>query len=276
MAIAPYITHGATSFAWPDKRWREAHDDLTEVTQTFQRTTKDALNIGDAFPGEDNHLIINRDVEQETDDCYVIRATGIGTAGGLLELPGTEAENDEGWDEATRDYITTNKNHVRVGARLSGATGMRCVSVSRRRHSRSRFHWILSASYRGMLSGPKEPKIRWTSAGREISKESLTNLLPGGWNEPRRSQVLWPRPGCTISYVSLSVPNVPVPQQTGGRPHPQAPFVFTPQTSGPASDFTWQWPNGWVLMSIETDILPGTTIAFVVESWAYNEKIVIG
>ena len=271
------ISTGSVSVDYPDKRWRESHDDLTEVTQTFQRTGKATIQIGDLFPGESDYVVINREIEDEPDGVSVIRATGIGAAGGLVELPGTEVENEEGWDEVTREYITTNKEFVKRGSSLLGYAAMRCTTVNRRRHPRSSYHWILSATYRGMIKRNKEPKVRWTSSGREISKDSLTNLLPGGWNDPQRSQVLWPRQGITVSYVSDKVPNVAVPFQNGAnRPHPQAPFVFSPSIAGPASEFTFHWPNGWVLLGMDTDILPGTTIAFVVENWVWNDRIVLG
>jgi hypothetical protein len=277
MPVAAIIEFGDVSVDYPDRKWSERHNDLTEVSQTFQRATRDALEKGDAFPGLADFYIRDLEIDEETEDCFVFRARGIGTSGGVLELPMDQQENDEGWDEATRTFITTNPNQVRVGQSMTGYPSMKCVSVKRQRHPRTDTHWNLTASYRGLLSGVKEPKIRWTSSGREISKESLINGFPGGWNDPRRSQVLWPRQGCTISYVSLSVPNVPIPQQTGEtRPHPQAPFVYTPNVNGPVTDFVWQWPNGWVLLGMETDIIPGTTLAFVTENWVYNDRVVFG
>jgi hypothetical protein len=56
-------------------------------------------------------------------------------------------------------------------------------------------------------------------------------------------------------------------------PHIQAPFVFVPNIAGPAADFTWHWPNGWVLAGIDTDIIAGTTVAKVTENWVYNVKV---
>ena len=277
MSVTAVITTGSVDVDYPDRRIRRNKDDLDDISQTFQRSTAAALVPGAAFPSASGYYITEATETIEVPGCYVYEVRGVGTSGGVLELPADQQESDEGFDEATRTFITTNSNQVRVGQAMTGYPSMKCVSVKRQRHPRTDTHWILTASYRGLLNGVKEPKIRWTSSGREISKEALINGFPGGWSDPRRSQVLWPRQGCTISYVSLSVPNVPVPSQNGERqPHPQAPFVYTPNVAGPASEFVWQWPNGWVLLGLETDIIPGTTIAYVTENWVYNDRVVIG
>jgi hypothetical protein len=276
MSVTAVITTGTVDIDYPDRRIRRQQDDLDEISQTFQRSTGGLLQPGAAFPGASGYFITESTETLEVPGHFVYDVRGVGTAGGVLELPGDEQENDEGFDDASKTFITTNRNQVLIGQAMPGANGMRCVSVRRQKHPRTDTHWILTASYRGVLRGVKEPKVRWTSSGREISKEALINNFPSGWNDPRRSQILWPRQGCTISYVSLSVPNVAVPQQTGGSPHPQAPFVYTPNVSGPASEFVWQWPNGWVLLGMDVDILPSTTIAYVTENWVFNDRAVIG
>lgn len=274
MALVPHISYGNVNFDYPDKRIRRRWDDLDEISQTFQRASITDLVIGGPFPGAPGFFIRELDVEEETPNCFVHRARGFGAVP-FREISRTETPNEDGWDEASVRYLSANKFAVSLGAGLLGATGMRCVSVNRERHPQSTAHWYLTASYRGQLD-KKHPKVRWTSNGREISKDKLRNYLTGGWNDPRKSEILWGRQGCTISYVSLSVPTKQVPWQSGGAPHGQVPAVFAPPISGDPSDFTWHWPHGWTLAGMDCDIIAGTTVCFVTESWIYNNKVTFG
>lgn len=274
MSVTAVITTGNVSLDYPDRRIRRRWDDLDEVTQTFQRATGGLFQPGTAFPGLSNMIIREvTETEEVPGSCFVydLRAIGI-TGSGVRVLANDEQRNEDGFDEASMRWLAPAATNVgALGSVKPGTTSMYCVSRQKSLHPQSPTWAYITATYRGLLT-PKPVKITWTSTGREISRDALKNLLDGGWNDFYKSEILWPRPAMTISYVSLSVPRGSVPQQSGSAPHIQAPFVFVPNISGPEEDFIWHWPNGWVLMSLDTDIIAGTTVARVTENWVYNVK----
>jgi hypothetical protein len=268
------IYTGSINVDYPDRSIRRRRDDLDEINQTFQRGVPGLMRPGTGFPGASGFTIVESTETLETPDCYVYDVRGVG-AFGDREISRTETPNEEGWDEASVRYLTSNKFFVQLGSAMAGFTGMRCVSVSREQHPQSSSHWYVTGNYRGQFS-QKHNKVRWTSNGREMSKDKLINTLTGGWNDPRKSEILWGRQGCTISYVSLFVPTKQVPFQSGGAPHSQVPTVFSPSLSGDPSDLTWHWPNGWTLAGMDCDIIAGTTVCFVTESWVFNNRVTFG
>lgn len=271
--------YGSTSFALPDRRVRSRRDDLNEVTQTFQRSSATAFAIGDAFPGMTGYVVeeitrVDECVETGA-ECYLYELRGVGIGPTARKLSYSESVNEEGWDTVNVRWLTSNKQLVQLGDALSGALAMRAVGVEREEHPSTSAFWYVSASYRGMIQ-PKNPKIRWTQNGRELSKDQLIVALPGGWTDPRKAEILWPRAGCTISYVTLDLPATGVPQQTGDAPHPQAPFVVAPSIFGDPAEFLWHWPNGWTLQGVEADVIPGSSIAFITENWIFNHEVTLG
>ena len=168
-------------------------------------------------------------------------------------------------------FLSSNKNYAVRGSILPGNGAMVCTSVRRRQHPVNGAFWYNDCSFRGQLN-QNAVKVRWGNSGREMSKDGVAVLFTGGWSDPRKSNILWGRSSCTLSYVSLALPQKQVPSQTGGRPHPQAPFVFAPALTLPTEEITWNWPNGWTLADLNVDVLPGTSICFVVETWVYNAE----
>ena len=272
MPVDALIEYGVRSVDLPDRRIRRSLNDLSEVSGVFQRATGGALVPGGAFPNEAGFIIQSSVETKEADDCFVYDVTGMGVLGGVRTFDRVETENEEGFDDASLTFLSDNKFYAVRGAILPGNGAMVCTSVRRRQHPVNGAFWYNDCSFRGQLN-QNEVKVRWGNAGREMSKEGIAVNLPGGWGDPRKSNILWGRSSCTLSYVSLSVPRDQVPSQTGGRPHPQAPFVFDPALTLPAEEVTWNWPNGWTLADLNVDILPGTSICFVVETWVYNAQI---
>lgn len=279
MPISPIVYHGDVSVDLPDVRIRRLWDDLDEYSGQFQRATEDAFAVGDAWPGLSGVTIRELTVTVEVpDEVYLFDLRGVGTGPGARRLDYQEQAVEEGFDTASVVFLTNTKNYLRLGQVMGSVTGltgpaMFCVGVTARRHPQSSSHWYVTGEFKGLL-GEKPEKVRWNSAGRELSKDNLVAGVTGGWDTPRPSEILWGRQSMSISYISTSVPTgTIVPEQTGGAPHPLAPNVFDPVLSGPAADFTWHWPNGWTRSGIDCEVIAGTTMCFVSEQWVYNPKV---
>ena len=272
MSVDALIEYGVRSVDLPDRRIRRTLNDLSEVSGVFQRGTTAALLPGGAFPGESGFVIQSAVETKEADDCFVYDVTAMGVLGGVRTFDVVESENEEGFDEAAMTFLSSNKFYMQRGAMMPGNGSMVCTSVRRRQHPASESFWFNDCSFKGQFN-KHEVKVRWGNAGREIQKDGLVVNFSGGWGDPRKSNILWGRSSCTLSYVSLNVPRDQVPSQTGGAPHAQAPFVFDPSISLPAEELTWNWPNGWTLADLQVDLIPGSSICFVVESWIYNAQV---
>lgn len=259
---------------FPDKRIRRRWDDLNEITQSFQRDKGGLFQPGQTFPGTTGYIIRESTEEEETTGCFVYDLRGVGVGPQARILSQEESVNEEGFDEGSVRWLAQSNSTVGLlGSVMPGYTSMYAVTRQKSLHPQSPSFAFFTVTYQGLIAVGKEPKLRWTSSGREISKEALQVALVGGWDNFNKSEIMWPRPSLSLSYVSLSVPRESVPIQSSGTPHHQAPFVYVPSISGPASDFTWHWPNGWVLAGIDTNIIAGTTVAHVVENWVYNVKV---
>ena len=270
-APSALITHGVTDMEFPDRRIRRVANDLQEIQGTFQRDEGGLFLPGSSYPGVSGYVVQSSVETRETAACFVYDVTGVGVLGGVAEFDRVEVENEEGFDEGSMTFLSNEKYHLKKGESLPGMAAMICTSVRRRQHPVHGDFWYNDGSYKGQLLD-SEVKVRWGNAGREMTKDGIAVNLPGGWGDPRKSNILWGRSSCVLSYVSQSVPRTVVPSQSGGAPHSQAPFVFDPVLSLPNEDLTWNWPNGWTLADLNVDILPGTSICFVVESWVYNAQ----
>ena len=275
MAVLPLIEYGVRDLDLPDRRIRRVANDLQEIQGTFQRDEGGLFLPGSAYPGVSGYLVQSSVETRETADCFVYDVTGVGVLGGVASFDRVEVENEEGFDEASLTFLSSNKFYAVRGSILPGNGAMVCTSVRRRQHPVNGAFWHNDCTFKGQLN-QNEVKVRWGNAGREMSKDGIAVNFPGGWGDPRKSNIRWGRSSCTLSYVSLSVPRDQVPSQSGGRPHSQAPFVFAPALSLPTGELTWNWPNGWTLADLNVDILPGTSICFVVESWVYNAQATFG
>jgi hypothetical protein len=269
MSVTAVITTGTTELEYPDRRIRRTLNDLNEVSHTFQRSTSGALLPGAAMPGMSGYILQSVVETKETDDCYVYDCTAMGVLNGVITFDRVETENEEGFDEASLTYLSSTKMYAKRGQALPGNGAMICTNVQRRQHPVSPSYWFNDCTFRGQLN-QNQVKVRWGNAGREISKDGLIVNFTGGWADPRKSNILWGRSSCTLSYVSLALPQKGVPTQSGSAPHYQAPFVFNPSLTLPTEEITWNWPNGWTLADLNVDIIPGTSICFVTEGWVYN------
>ena len=95
--------------------------------------------------------------------------------------------------------------------------------------------------------------------------ENIAVRLPGGWNDPRSGDILWPRPEVRASYVQIGnpgmadIPSAQIP--------PINPGVFDPPLTG---DLKWHWPNGWVIAARDAENLSGTNVWFIQETYMFN------
>jgi hypothetical protein len=270
----PIISHGSVAVDYPDRRIRSRRDDLNEVTQTFQRATTNAFDVGQTFPGLTDYVISEINRTDEVPGNHVYELKGIGGLGiiGLKEVQRQEQVAEEGFDSVVIRYISTTPRPITLGQFADGVAACACVEVQSEQHPGSPNFWNVTATYRGII-GPKEVKIRWANAAREISKDQLSVPGPGGWETPQKSEILWGRQEATLSFVTDTLPETFIPRQSAGTPHPSFPEVqFVPFTT---SEPTFHWPNGWTRTGVNCDVISGTTVAFVTEQWLFNPRVTL-
>ncbi len=179
----------------------------------------------------------------------------------------------DGWDTLKITYYKLSETMIRIedvmaafpignklGARrfwLTGFDGPTCVADGLFR---------LTASYKGLA----DDKPIVTSYGATANQQSGENILVGGNIEPK---VTVYENGVTASarYVLENYALAPTDEVGTAKAPADAPAIGASNWAF-LTESTYNYPNGWVLMGCTTDPLPGTTVAFVTDSYQWIQE----
>ena len=180
----------------------------------------------------------------------------------------------EGFDTASETWLTTNQNQILPGNRLQGYTHMVCESSQPEELEVTGWYRI-QASYRGIAR--TKPVKRTISANVDVSVvDNLVLIAPGGDSgTAHKWAISWPKVTVTFSYVSTTADLKPMPQQ-GGTPAGTLPTI-QPALTGllPSDSITYNWPNGWRLVSMPIDVIAGTNVSLVQEVWEWQQRVTV-
>lgn len=128
---------------------------------------------------------------------------------------------------------------------------------------------LFELSYKGW-AGNKPVKLDWSTAADAQSAENIGVTTGGSTTYYARVQTLESAPAFTASYLVNPVSSATVPSLNVGRPATRAGAPAVPASVWDyLTRFTYHWPNGWVLMDLAVDILPGTSAGLARESYRY-------
>jgi hypothetical protein len=246
---------------------RRRFDGLDELSGTYFTDTPTLIAPGNALPAPYGSFQA-RDIEVrfEPENTAELSVTGIGIYGlkPNRKLNSSWTQNQEGFDDGSETWLVLGRNSFLLGSISSEQGGMYVSDVTFERLDPSFDYFRANVKYRGILRN-KDQKINLSTAAREMGIENIAVLLPGGWNDPRSGDILWPRPEVRASYVQIGNPGMAdIPS---ARIPPINPGVFNPILTG---DLKWHWPNGWVISAREAENLVGTNVWFVQETYMFN------
>lgn len=204
---------------------------------------------------------------------YVI--TDALTAGGQPVFSTEEATiNEEGFDVLRQTYHYLAKKctpeicaiFFPTGSPLAGrkwwVTGARPVNIGVG-------IWRIEVDYKGW-AGPKPMKVVVNSAAEQQSAEAVA--APdgaGGGAVYAKVQTHQSVPEITVSYIVENVSMASKTSQVGTAQTPPVARQPPPNVWTTLPVFVYHWPNGWVLTHSAENVLPGTTVAVVTDTYKY-------
>lgn len=188
--------------------------------------------------------------------------------------------NYAGWDTIKASYIMT------AAARPSAEAASAFFSAGRQLDIGRHFYLVsfngpvclaegiykVDATYQG-IAADHPVTIRY---GASAQQQTVEGVFIVGVGEVDHANVFENVPTATVRYILTDYTTAPM--QEIGRNHTPPAAVALP--NAPASfwvtleNYTVNYPSGWVLMGVTTDPIPGTTLAYVEESYQYNHAIV--
>jgi hypothetical protein len=254
------------------------------LTAESYRRRRDGLDDGiftlvdnspDSFPPNSfyNGFLILDDNPTRIGDVWEHQLNAIGIRGSKPSrmIKRTISASLEGFDSATETWLTNNRNTVVVGSRMQGYNNMVCENPSVEELEFTGWFRI-QANYRGIAVN--KPVKRTISSNIEISVvDNLVVTGAGGDSDSHKWATSIPKVTCTFSYVGSGINIKPMPVQggipAGNLPTIQsAPFLWLPEDQA-----TFHWPNGWRLVSMPQEEIPGTNISLTQEVWEYQFKV---
>lgn len=190
----------------------------------------------------------------------------------LIPLEETPTLRDEGWDDLTISYATKRPSltaeelaalfpiGTQLGTRKWWVVGSKpiCLALGL---------WKAEVSFKGW--GQNKPaKI---SAGAAAEQQSGENIgTPDGTYARVSTQENTPT--MRVSYLVENYTLAPTDEVGRSKTPPDAVAVAASVWDA-LTDFTYHWPNGWVLMASAPDRLPGTSVALVSDDYKFIRAI---
>ena len=254
------------------------------LTAESYRRRRDGLDDGnftiinndpDSYPPDSNYngFTILEDNPVRIGDAWEHQINAIGVRGSKPSrmVKRTISNSLEGFDSATETWVTNFNRAVSPGSRMQGYSYMVCENTS---VEQLEFNgWFrLQANYRGLTLN--KPVKRTISSNVDISVvDDLVLVGPGGDSKPHKWAIAWPKVTVTFSYVTTNTGLKPMPSQ-GGNPAGNLPTIQLALTNLPTSaNLTYNWPNGWRLVSMPQDEIPGTNISLTQEVWEWQQMV---
>jgi len=182
--------------------------------------------------------------------------------------------NDEGWDDLSIDYTT--KRPTLTAEQLAAA-----FPLGTRLGSRN--WWVVGSTPECIASGVWKAEVRfkgWAqtkpnkiSVGAAADEQSAENVTT---REGLFAKVAVTEntPTMRVSYLVANYTTAPT-NEVGRAKIPPDAVAVAASIWDTIGDFTYHYPNGWVLMSSEPDRLVGSTAALVTDTYKYIRSISI-
>jgi hypothetical protein len=247
---------------------RRRFDGLDELSGTYFTDNALAISPGNTCPSP-YATFKARDVEVliEPESMAELRVSAVGIYGskGGRRLNASFTLNQEGFDDGVEVWLRPDKTGFGIGQQSSIQPGMYCTDISFEEIDVDSDYQRVTVKYRGILAS-KDQKIHLSTSAREMGIENVAvKNLPGGWDDPRSGDILWPRAEVKTSFVQTTAPimsDIPSPASP-----PFNPGVFNPPLTG---ELKWHWPNGWVITAREAEKLVSANVWFITETYTYN------
>lgn len=270
-APAPYLIYGNNFPVLLSRSIGEQREGKVPVSVSVLHNKQRYYKADAACPFVSEAIIDRAPCIDEGGGLYRYDIEGHTFNTGNIQLEGYPQKTGDlmGMDTAVDAWETASDKFFTLGKRMAGATAMVCVGYRSVPLNAKRTRWRHEGNFVGVLTGNKPVKEQTSYNLREFQRDSVRILgLTGGWTDYRKANLAFSEPVRTISYISVSLPDfyeVGLPQTP-----PKAPPVWTPPLSGDVSEFTFNWPNGWVLSALACDPIPGTTIGPVQAIYTYR------
>lgn len=197
------------------------------------------------------------------------------------ELSGSWVAYDEkpnvtsgGWDSLKRTYYRTSSTPLEVedimaefptgeklGTRtfwLTDVEGPTCVVAGL---------YKIEANYKGFAA----PKPVVTNYGAAVNEQTAQNVTIGGILYDNAT-IYENGNTASVRYVLEDYIDAPTDEVGTPKVPPNAQNV-APSRWLQLETFNYNSPNGWVLMSSSTDVIPGTTVAFMTDDYQFIHAI---
>lgn len=221
-------------------------------------------------------------------------AEGSFLAGAATLLTEDATISQDGWDSLAATYAIRRATltaeelaalypiGAKLGARNWWVAGARPACIAEG-------VWTAEVTYKGWAS-TKPCKIQWGTAVEQQSASNVSAPVPApGTGSATYAKVSTSESVPTFSFTYLSAnveagwPSTPtLPFNRVGRERALSPGWTDPSTGSAITppplaasiwdslgEYVYHWPNGWILMDLSVDLLPGTRVGLVTEGYKY-------
>lgn len=275
MSASSLVIHGLLDFAREPAKPTLRPNGLDTVSQLFQSSSMHAFARGGRFPGLPNFYITESEPQMEIENmAYEIRVRGEGLADGEDREEDNEiAVTDEGWDQGPMSWLTLDPSKYKRGVQHPHISTLWLLDVQKKRVAGPRNSmegvWRVSGDHKGILlqdTGLPKGRKRRITVGNQVVSSSVALSLTGttftneagtftGWPDARYTALDTSRVQVSDTFLTWDAP-----------PTGSLPGHLTPENAPPILDlfalpwyspsgFTWNWPWGWSLKSINSEPL---------------------
>jgi|688.fasta_scaffold02660_21 hypothetical protein len=244
-------------------------DGFDEGQFTFHGGGQNSLEPGDLVPGYSNLFVAENTTTNHSGDYeHQIRAMGL-SSGTSRRISRVATDTEDGFDTGTETWIVRKGANLGLGRSHMDHPQLYAVSRAERNSPIDQFV-IIELGFLGIKTGAKPDRYKTTTSSRELSFSAKTvNGKAGKWNVLRGDPVM------VRSYLSLQSPNHNRVARFGPTP------AFFPNVSSLSATLNdedepvYQWPDGVVLASLDTDQVPGKNVWFVTETYVQRDRITV-
>jgi hypothetical protein len=238
-------------------------NDFDEGYLEYLAPTRDTLSPGFSAPDFPGLTMLEIASRTELDEFILrVRVQGL-MSGSRRQIEKVYTQNAEGFDEGVETWILrgTVPNSLKIGGTSDSYSNMKVVSAPV--HELPNSWKRVSCRFLGSM-GTKAYKRRITVDGQTVqpSEPITVTGLVGGWSTPSPGRVDLPELVVEDSRVVTARPNTAVvpARETPPDPPPVTGLFISGQ-------LTRQWPNGWSILSIDFDPIPGTNIGIEIRRY---------
>ena len=245
-------------------------DGFDEGQFTFHGGAETSLEPGSTVPGYLNMFVAENTTTNHSGDYeHQIRALGLSGIGSTRRITRVATDTEDGFDTGTETWIVRKGTTLGLGRSHLDHPQLYAVSRAERNSPIDQFI-IVELGFLGIKSGTKPDRYKTTTSSRELSfSAKKLNGKEGKWNVLRGDPVM------VRSYLSLQFPNHNRVARFGSVP---ANFPNVQPLRGTLNDDdepVYQWPDGVVLASLDSDQVPGKNVWFVTETYVQRDFVTV-